>query len=293
MSINSKYVWCLLMAFWCNGVSAQFHELERDVLYQRIIGSDKAKEQKKDTLIPFENILDKLDLAIFENQNNKVVINNFLKARPKNSRDYLFLIAFGFACVVVFMKVSSRKELEDLFKSTIQFSGNSKIDFSLSQLFLLFNYFFVLVVFIINGIHFFIPSLNFNDTNLMVYIFVFIVLAYVSKLVVWMVLDWIFDLNNLFYASMKVNNQINILTGIVLLPIILLEIYSHGYFTKILIYTASSVILINILHKGFKNILMHKRYIVYHLFQFIIYICAVEIIPLLLLNNFLKAKKIF
>lgn len=293
MSINFRIVLFLLLACWCNLASAQFHELERDVLYQRIVGSKKAKEEKKDTLIPVDHILEKIDLGVFENRNNKILVNNYLKARPKNSRDYLFLMAFAFACIVVFMKVSSRKELEDLFKSTIQLTVNSKIDFSLSQLFLLLNYFFVVVVFVINCIHFFEPTWIFSDTNLMLYIFVFFVLAYVSKLFVWMVLDWIFDLNNLFYATMKVNNQINIFTGIVLLPIILLEIYSHSYFTTILIYTASLVILINILYKGFKNILMHKRYIVYHLFQFIIYICAVEIIPLLLLNNFLKAKKIF
>jgi len=293
MSINSRFAIWLMMACLCNAASAQFHEIDRDILYKRIVGAGKSISQSKDTLIPVENILDKMDFAIFENRNDKNRVNNYLKVRPKNSSDYLFLIAFVFACIVVFMKVSSRKEMVDLFKSTIQIGGNAKIDFSLVQLFLLLNYFFVLVIFMINCLHFLKPTWIFNDTNLMMYVFVFIVLAYVSKLFVWMLLDWIFDLNNLFYATMKVNNQINIFTGIALLPIILLEIYSHSFIASILIYTASLIILINILYKGFKNILMHKRYIVYHLFQFIIYICAVEIIPLLLLNNFLKAKKFF
>lgn len=80
----------------------------------------------------------------------------------------------------------------------------------------------------------------------------------------------------------------NIVLGALLIPINLLVAYAP--MTLWAIYGASITILLIYFYRSFRGILLAERYVVMHKFHFFMYLCVVEVAPLLLLIKFILIK---
>lgn len=92
----------------------------------------------------------------------------------------------------------------------------------------------------------------------------------------------VFDRNKLFNAALYQNQLYNKILGIVLLPIVFFYAYSKGFLQEIFMYLGfTSIAFVYALRIIRQIIFIYKNVIL--LFYFILYLCCLEIIPLLVI----------
>ncbi len=154
--------------------------------------------------------------------------------------------------------------------------------------FLYLNYLLVLALFIYQGVKYFnlfddfgYNSLIFFLTNLLL----FLALFYLVKYVVLYFLAWVFKSyspTESYFRNILVVNQF---TGIVLLPLLIINTYNPSAF--ILYFAIILLILIN-LYKVLRGSFLGHQRLGFSAYYLILYLCAVEIAPLLLMIKILK-----
>ena len=77
----------------------------------------------------------------------------------------------------------------------------------------------------------------------------------------------------------------NIFIGLVLLPLNLIIAFGPIEFSQIFLYITLGVLLILLLLRSFRGLLISTSYLQKHIFHFFLYLCAVEMVPLLLLTK--------
>ncbi len=75
----------------------------------------------------------------------------------------------------------------------------------------------------------------------------------------------------------------NILTGLILIPFSIFMAFASTGLVSVLIYLAIGLIIASYTFRILRGFLIGSRFVVFHKFHFLLYICAVEIAPLLIL----------
>ncbi len=116
----------------------------------------------------------------------------------------------------------------------------------------------------------------------------FVAVTMFGKHVLLNILAWIMPFDkelNLYNYMISVFNHI---IGIVLLPFIILAAFAPQPFSKWALIGGVGSVLIIYLYRAFRALIIGGKFISFHKFHFFLYLCAVEIAPLLILIKLLK-----
>lgn len=80
----------------------------------------------------------------------------------------------------------------------------------------------------------------------------------------------------------------NIVIGIILVPLILLIAYAPENITNFIIYTTLALIAIVLLFRTLRGLFIGSRFFAWHKFHFFLYLCTVEIAPVLVIAKLLN-----
>lgn len=246
--------------------------------------------EKKDTLLLPRNYFNELDFSYFKIDSNIKPVLKYIQPRKENSKDFFFLILCILSASIVYIRFHSGKEIIDIIKSTLSISPTYEKEMSFNKMILQINYLTTCTILLFFIATYWMKNSLFSDQILLLTIAATIVCIAFIRFVLFRFLGFVFDMKEVVLSYQVTNDHINYVTGLILLPILFSEIYSHTKISPILLYIGFFTLLINILYKLFKNILLHTPLMVYNLFHFIIYFCAVEIFPYLILNKFFREQ---
>ncbi len=111
----------------------------------------------------------------------------------------------------------------------------------------------------------------------------FVAVVMLAKHLLLQVIGWImpFDKEISLYSYMlAVFNQV---IGIVLLPFIIVAAFTPDPFKKIALFGGIGIILLIYLYRSVRGIMIGEKFMAMHKFHFFLYLCTVEIAPLLIL----------
>ena len=122
---------------------------------------------------------------------------------------------------------------------------------------------------------------------LIVFIFYFI-----KHLTLWF-LGWVFPLEKETYMYSFMTMIVNSLLGLVLFPLNILLAFGPGSLFSILAWIGVSIIVFLYIFRQLKGLFISARFIVTNRFHFFLYLCTIEIAPLLILGKLLFDKIYF
>ena len=155
---------------------------------------------------------------------------------------------------------------------------------------------FVLYAFYFLSISFFIMLLeqqysllpgNMENVKLLSIVTMIILGYFLFRVLVANLLGLVFNNLSLFRENIYIGYSYNKLVGIILLPLNFALLYSADVLREILIFIGIAVILIMIIMKIARGIQFSFKHNVFNFYLFL-YLCALEIVPLLLIYKWLK-----
>jgi len=111
----------------------------------------------------------------------------------------------------------------------------------------------------------------------------FVAAVMLAKHLLLQLIGWIMPFNkeiSLYSYMMAVFNQV---IGIVLLPFIIVAAFTPDPFKKIALFAGIGIILLIYLYRSIRGIMIGEKFMAMHKFHFFLYLCTVEIAPLLIL----------
>ncbi len=204
-------------------------------------------------------------------------------ASPYEWMTNFLLLLVVFMVVLWFIMPNQRslfQQVKQFFKSPNEIASPTA-GFLFSFFFYL-NYLIIVVLFFILAFEQFIQSdsLVFSVTNLIVLISLVFVAYSMYKLIFIVLAGYLFKTRSLAMQQIRLYINIDIISGFLLVPILLLILSTQfSYF----FYFGVFIILITNAIKWFRTIAIGKSTSMFKLYHLIIYLCTLEIIPVLLL----------
>lgn len=220
-------------------------------------------------------------ISVLDNQ------TNFLMEFPEKGPFFIFmlslLIAYAIASIIL------GKILLNTFFASIRYNTAVKIINDNSQLqkqidFVLFGFYFTtfsLFLYILQNKTGWIP---YDLTRIKLFFFNLILLITImlSRHLFVKILGSIFEQQKLFSEYLNHGYFYNKLAGIVLLPLNFLIIFTAAYFHEIVYYFTIFLLLLILAMKLLRGIIFSLKHSILNFYLFL-YLCALEIVPLLLL----------
>lgn len=288
--MSFKYLFVILMLFYVNTYGQAVSTDTSLSSFALATDSLQTDSTKKDTVITPRNFFSEINFPFFDNDPSRKSVLKYIQPKKTDHSLLLFSILCILCCIAVYIKYQYQKELEEIAKYVFGVSTSLQKEMTLNKIFLSINYHITTIFLLYFLIKINLKTIPYSDYYLMFVIAVSFVGIGFARYLLLNLLSNIFDMQEVYYSYQTTNNYINYMSGLILLPILFTEIYSHGKISHILLYIGFSVVLINILYKVFKNILPHTPLMIYNLFHFIIYFCGVEIFPYLILNKFFREQ---
>jgi len=202
------------------------------------------------------------------------------------SENYLFwLFLFLLLCFTAVMSLS-KKKLKEIYKAYL--NGNFlRQKFQINKGNLSFVHLFLYTFFFINaGIFIFLSSSRFhfpgNYSGLVLSCLVVTVIVLSKHLILWLV-GLIFPIQketSLYAFTILV---FYIILGIVLLPLNILISFAPPLVADTAVYIGLGSIIATFGIRSLRGLSIASRYLVLHKFHFLLYLCAVEILPVIIL----------
>ncbi|MDB9712213.1 DUF4271 domain-containing protein [Flavobacteriaceae bacterium] len=210
-------------------------------------------------------------------------------------RDYILFDGFTIIILINIILVAITKTLNSLkFKhflliylnnSFLKFNSNDNNYLSNFNVLLNINYIvsisvFICVIFSYNS---YSPSNIFEISEFLKILFFLTVFIY-CKYLVELIVGWAFSINKFIATINLQKNSFNQLMGVVVILLNTLAIYSFPNsltFIKISLFIVISLYLIGI----YKVITLNDNLILSNMFYFILYLCTLEIVPILFIIN--------
>ena len=219
--------------------------------------------------------------------------NEVLMTRTGEGREPLFYLLVGILLYFAFIKLIFRKYLNNLFAFFFKASMRQKqIREHLMHSpvpALLLNIFFL-----ISGgifISFVLLYHQFHITATMWRLMFFSILAlgiiYLAKLITLKIVGWIFSIKEAVNTYIFVVYSINKLIGVFLIPFVVLLAFSERSVAQLLITLSFVMIVILFLYRYIVAYVPVRKEIKVSQFHFVLYVCAFEFIPLLLIYKVL------
>lgn len=212
--------------------------------------------------------------------------------RSKNYLFWVFFLVLAFFTTVVSI---TRKRLEQSYRAFLndnflrQLHRVNQGSFSLSYFLLYLSFFLNAGIFIYLAANYFGANLPQNFS------WVFLVclgasLAFLFKHLLLLFIRAVFPISKevkLYSFSIMV---FSIILGIVLLPINILAAFAPVGLIKIAIWGGLGAIIVIYLFRVLRSLSIASRYIMLHSFHFLLYLCAVEILPIIVLLKFILLR---
>lgn len=209
--------------------------------------------------------------------------------RTDSGKESLFYLLVGVVFYFAFIKLIFGKYLNNLFAFFFQVSMRQKqmrehlMHSPVPAL--LLNLFFVMAggifasfVMLYHQYHIDIPL-----WRLMLYSVAALATIYLVKLIVLKIVGWIFSIQEAVNTYIFVVYSINKLIGIFLVPFVVLLAFSEHQVAQLLITLSSVMIVLLFLYRYLVAYVPVRKEIKVNQFHFLIYICAFEVMPLLLI----------
>lgn len=211
------------------------------------------------------------------------------EAASKNYLFWVFFLVLAFFTTVVSI---ARKRLEQSYRAFLndnflrQLHRVNQGSFSLSYFLLYLSFFLNAGIFIFLAANYFGANLpqNFGWVFL---ICLGVALAFLLKHLMLFFIQIVFPISKeikLYSFSIMV---FSIILGIVLLPINILGAFAPVGLMKIAIWGGLGAILVIYLFRSLRGLSIASKYIMLHSFHFLLYLCAVEILPIVVLLKFI------
>ncbi len=205
----------------------------------------------------------------------------------------LFLILFGLALVILTWAVNiNRGFIQKIYRAALNENFSALLlreqRFASSQ----YLYYIVYAVFFLNGgLFLYLMSryatwdFGHRETPMILFL-VFLSLVYVVKHVVTRLLGETFQISKEMRHYNFTIILYNILAGIALMPVNLFLAFGPAGMRMPMIYTGLGIIALMYIMRQFRGVVMGSHLIAKDVFQFFVYLCAIEILPVLVLFKF-------
>lgn len=205
-----------------------------------------------------------------------------------STNDYLFYFLLGLIFILGLVRVTFSKYFNSLFQ--LFFQTTFRQHQTRYQLFqdklpsLLMNIFFVLSFgMLITLIVQYYNIIFLNFWNVYFYCCVVLTIIYLVKYLFITSMGWIFNVTKAANAYLFVIFYLNKMIGVIVLPLLFCIVYSPNNLVKIAIVIAEILVLIILIHRCFFIKKIVQKTIQISALHFFLYICAAEVIPLLLI----------
>ena len=213
-------------------------------------------------------------------------------ATSKNHLFWVFFLVLAFFTTVVSI---SRKRLEQSYRAFLNDNFLRQLH-RVNQGRFSFSYFLLYLSFFLNAGIFIYLTANYFGANLpqnfgwVFLICLGVALAFLFKHILLFFIQSVFPIGKeikLYSFSVMV---FSIILGIVLLPINILAAFATEEVIKVAIWGGLGAILAFYLFRSLRGLSIGSRYIMSHSFHFLLYLCAVEILPVVVLLKFILLR---
>jgi len=213
----------------------------------------------------------------------------------ETNRNYLFWTFFVVLAFFTTVVALARKRLEQSYQAFLndnylrQLHRVNQGSFSL-------GYFLLYLLFFINAGIFIYLAFNYFNANLPKKFVTIALFCLGVGLLFLMKHGLLFYIEKVFPISKEVKLYsftimiFSIILGILLLPINILAAFANDGLTKIAIWIGLGAILAIYSFRSLRGLSIGSRYVMLHSFHFLLYLCAVEILPVLILAKFILLR---
>ena len=282
--------YCLFLLFFTvsKGLVAQYNSNPFELNYRR--DSISVSANKYPSSSQFLNPFDVVDQIIVRDEHPRREIEE--EPTDETNSDFLFWV-FLFLLLFFTTVISlSRKRLEQIYKAFINDNflrkvyRSNQVSISLSHLLLYLFFFFNLGLFLFLLLPHLDISLPPTFTYLIYMVLGVIAVFLIKHLILWIV-GSIFPIHKEIGLYAFTIIVFSILLGIVLLPINILVAFAPISIAQLAIYGGLGAILATYGFRSLRGVSIGSKYFLSHSFHFLLYLCAVEILPVIILTKIL------
>jgi hypothetical protein len=265
-------------------------KIQSDTISNSIVPVQELKSiQKKERVKT-----DSLQTVVVKPISKKVYLNP--KQRNYINQDGLFILFIVIALLIGWINIFHRKRLVQLlnafFITRIINQLIREENSLLQRVFTAVSILFVLVLTIFSYQAAMFYKISFFSINQQFLLFIFCILAvsiiYFSKFVIISLVSYLFDAEkltrNYFYNTFLINNFV----GLILLPIILLIAYNRLIPADLLIKAGAFIFIASFIYRITRGVVIAIADGTYSVFHILLYLCTLEILPILFLIKLIK-----
>lgn len=225
-------------------------------------------------------------------QESNSKIKEVISETSKNYLFWTFFVVFAFFTTVVAL---ARKRLEQSYQAFLNDNYLRQLH-RVNQGKFSFGYFLLYLLFFINaGIFIFLAANYFNANLPKTYGSIALVclgvgIAFLIKHGLLFYVEKIFPVSKEVKLYSFTIMIFSIILGIALLPINIFAAFASEGLTKIAIWIGLGAILAIYSFRSLRGLSIGSRYVMLHSFHFLLYLCAVEILPVLILIKFVLLR---
>lgn len=208
-------------------------------------------------------------------------------------KEATFYSIIGLLIFFALIKNGFPRYMSDLFASYFNFSPKQRqVKEQLTQHplpSLLMNVFFLLSIgmFLALLLQYYHLGSELNYWLLFVYCVIGLALVYGVKFLMLKFVGWIFQVADAVETYIFIVFSTNKIIGIALLPFLVIMAFSHGLINQVAFSLSIIVVLGLLAYRFFLAYVSLRRQVRISLFHFLLYLCAFEVAPLLLINKLL------
>ena len=222
----------------------------------------------------------------------KPVLYMLMQEKIPDNKDALFYLLCGIVFLVALFRVLFPKYFNNTFTLFFQTSFRQRhtkdqmMQYNLASL--LMN-----VLFLVSGsvyIHQLAWQLKLVQVNfwpLLLYSFILLTAVYLSKYLFLSFIGWVFNAKNVVRSYIFIVFTVNKILGIVLVPFILLMAFASGSFLQSIVTASLLVTAILFIYRYAVSLGTVRRDVKVSAFHFFLYLCSVEVLPILILYKVL------
>lgn len=213
--------------------------------------------------------------------------------KKQESPIWLFILFIIQLLILAYLKMSSLKNIEDSLKAYFNLNLAQQLlreqegVITISGILQVLNFLISISILAFLAIQFYFNVSQYNSFYLYSIIFIAITIIYFLKYSGYKLISYVFpfadEVNN-FRFNYFLNQK---LLGFALMPLIYASAYNMGYWAKFFLIAALALFIVSVIVRSAKGIIIGLKQLQKNTFHFLLYICAFEIAPILILLKWL------
>ncbi|MEM1120306.1 MAG: DUF4271 domain-containing protein, partial [Bacteroidota bacterium] len=218
-----------------------------------------------------------------------------VETKTETSKNYLFWVLLALLAFLTTVITLSRKRLEQVRRAFYNDNYCRQLHRANQGRFSL-GYFLLYLLFFMNfGLFFFLAARQFNlnvsnSFGTLVLVCLGVILVFVGKHLLLYFLEQTFPFGKEIKLYSFTIMIFSIVLGIILFPINVFAAFSPESLKSIIIIGGLGAILATYSFRSLRGISIGSRYFMLHTFHFLLYLCAVEILPIVVVLKFVLLK---